>query len=850
MWKRALSRFVRPVLDTERGQSLIILAFSFIGLIALMGLGLDLGRVYVEKTALKRAIDAAALSGVTELSNEEEAILRAIDYLSLNDYDLTDSNIYVRGCIRDINNWYGSDLTWKGSAGAGDGNTRKLVNPPLGAPDDWFYPYQIVGNDEDVTNIFWINTYAYQNDHATACQNAGPSLPANVLGESNKIVITGTVKVDMSFFGLLGRPNFPVTERAVAQNQDNLDIVVVLDRSGSMEFDPVCYGCYERTASPNPSDTPPYSSYYTYPSNGVIYPVGGTSGFSNTTRIKACTTDTYDADGVASGPKNIYTFDPADTAYTDSNNYHYIVMEAELYSLNPAPVKPELQEQGKGYWALQRGEGNYSSNSEPWVPSLGTSIDDDGRPAHMAHHPSIVSQAGTIYGHHYTLTDAQNGNAPYLEYDFRFYPGAGWTAGNFYIWVRVHAGRGMDYDAGWWADPNPSNAYWALVSRDQSNPFPLNYFPTGAAQNLTNVTNSSLGYVKAWNGKWYPNYWRWIRIDPGMTIDFTKNYRFYFFAGSAGYSIDRIVITDNFSSSGHNGNGSALDPPGSLDIRTVQPTVASASRAACDICNAIYGENITNPQEQCTFYKTGFQLLQEPTDNRLDPIFDEWEMPLRRTKEAIKFFITRLEPKRDQVGFVYYSTSGIAKTELACKRASQVQGIECTTGPNPISYTTVLRNVESTVASGGTPTAYGMVAGLEVLGIATNPPYSSNFDAKCDGTPNSACSRGGSAQRVMILLTDGMPNSTSYRYGCTSNNAPTWSGTNDASHRCPFYFAQLAAQNGITVYTIGLGFGVNRDYLREIARYGNGEAYFSASGGDLNLIFSEILNNIYVRLIE
>ncbi len=844
MWQKLHEKFF-PVSGAEKGQSLIILVFSFIGLVALLGLGIDAGMVYIEQTSLSRAVDAAALSGVTELNNEEEAALRAIEYLGLNNYDLADSNIYIRGCVSDINNYFNADGSWCQTPNCGnDNDPTQMVNVPDNVSDpNWYYPYRITDpNDANVTNVFQIDTYTYQSDHASACNPA-----VGVLGEANKIGITGTVKVDMNFFQLLGRPSVDVVYHAVAQNLDSIDAAVVLDRSGSMEFDPVCYGCWERrdrlpTNDPNylseastAGDVPRYSRFYDYPANGVIYPLGLSDGFANINRVRACTTPTYDADQDLPTPTNLYAFNYADTAYTDSNNFHYTVMEAELYSLNPNPADPELQASGKGYWALQRGEGNYSSESTPYYASTGTSIDTRG--AHMAYHPSILGSQGAIYGKHATLADAQSGNSPWLEYDFQLYQQAGWTTGTTgYIWMRVHAGRGVDIDGAWWRDPNPFDAYWTLTT--VSNPFEVRLPPTTGIQTITDNSGNRVFDSAAW---------RWLRVG-SFTIDTTRSYRLYIFAGSAGYSIDRIVITDNPSTSGDNGSGSALNPPGSLDVRVDAVNAASAYRAACDICNVEYGENITD-LNQCTFYPT-LTLMNKPKDNRTDPIFDEWEMPLRKSKEAIKFFISRLDPERDQVGFVYYSSSGRKKTELACKRAAASQGINCSTGTNPISYTTVLKNVEETRASGGTPTAYGMKDGLEILGFQVAPGNPGNFDTLCDGSPNSSCSRGGGAQKVLILLTDGNPNSTNWGNGCSSATAPAWPANNNASYRCPLEYARKASQAGITVYTIGLGFGVDRDWLKEVARLGNGQAYFSASGGDLNIIFNQILSNIYVRLIQ
>jgi hypothetical protein len=107
----------------------------------------------------------------------------------------------------------------------------------------------------------------------------------------------------------------------------------------------------------------------------------------------------------------------------------------------------------------------------------------------------------------------------------------------------------------------------------------------------------------------------------------------------------------------------------------------------------------------------------------------------------------------------------------------------------------------------------------------------------------------------MILMTDGVPNANPGG-ACPSGGSTPWTGdipveTNSLQdHNCPMYFAEQARLNNIRLYVIGLGYGVNQDYLRQVAQTGGGQAYFSASGGDLDLIFAEILNNIYVRLVE
>jgi hypothetical protein len=76
--------------DHQRGQSLIIVAFLIIALLAAVGLAVDLGLMYVERVRIGRAVDAAALAGAQELPDEGAAVDRAIEYLLLNGYEEAD----------------------------------------------------------------------------------------------------------------------------------------------------------------------------------------------------------------------------------------------------------------------------------------------------------------------------------------------------------------------------------------------------------------------------------------------------------------------------------------------------------------------------------------------------------------------------------------------------------------------------------------------------------------------------------------------------------------------------------------------------------------------------------------
>ncbi len=741
--------------ERESGQSLIILAFALLGLIAMLGLALDLGLVYIERVRLKRAVDAATLAGVVELPYEDQSFQRALEYLELNGYDTANSNIYISGCVRDIN-----------------GDPTALVNATN-------YPYNLAADPRAPS--FYLDTWAYQSDHDLACPTPDD------IGNANKLEITGTISVNMNFMQFFGFKYVDVSDSAVAQNVDNLDVVVVFDRSGSMGYDPVCLGCWTRDPGLTQTDIP---EYYEYPSNGYFHPIP-------TTQISEYCFLNPDTGGLGTGGYPPKTF--------VDNNLHYTIIEAELYSYNNSQPATEFRSQGKGYWALQRdGQG-----------SLGL----DGRGGYMAHHPEQTFYPGTNpYGRFYTLTDAQNGNAPLLEY--RFWLDLDETPDDWgsyaYVWVRARRSAcPFDRCTDQYGNVNRSTFYWSLDDTTTSGVD----FPTRA---LTADQYSDLDAN--------PDEWRWIRLDkfPISTgqppEDLSGPYKLQLWAGSSGIRMDRIIITNDSSS------------PLPSAARDHALTPGSAWGEACDPCNPIYG--LTVEPGDCLGYSP---VVSGTTDLRTNALWGDGDQPLRGSKEAIKRFAMRLDPKRDQVGLVTYSTDSTQASQLECISR---WGSACYEGTTPISYTRVLAAIESVSSNGMTCTGCAMRDGLKVLGI--NIDNQNNFNNDCDGGSNSHCARGG-AKKVMILITDGVPNE--YPKNTVCDNQDYYPGE-DAPYDCMIYYARQGRLKGVTIFTIGLGFGVDANLLEAVADEGAGFYRPAYSTSNLDDIFDEILSNIYVRLIR
>jgi Flp pilus assembly protein TadG len=71
--------------NMERGQTLPLIGLSLIALFALVGFGIDVGRIYATRTELTRSLDSGALAGVQELPDMAKARTMAEGYVAYND---------------------------------------------------------------------------------------------------------------------------------------------------------------------------------------------------------------------------------------------------------------------------------------------------------------------------------------------------------------------------------------------------------------------------------------------------------------------------------------------------------------------------------------------------------------------------------------------------------------------------------------------------------------------------------------------------------------------------------------------------------------------------------------------
>ena len=715
---------------SERGQSIILMAFAFVGFLIIIGLAIDLGLVYIERVRLGRAVDAAALGAVQELPNEEAAFRRALMFLSDNGYDCNTNAKIFR-----------------------DGNTIP-VGPPL------------CSDLPNAVATFGINTINYREG-----------------GEENtamRIEVEGQRRVPLNFMKFAG-PEFnevPVPGRAVAENVQNLDVAIVFDRSGSMEFDTICYGCWE-------VDEGDGYDYAAWPS-GEEYSMGdGERG------------------GVAhplSYPHDLCSGSPYWDTYSSQT---YIVIEAEHYTYNWPTFDPAYRLSNSTYWGLQRnGRG---------TTTVGGCSGEDGEVAgcggYMQHNPFAYVTEDQVYTADPDDDYGYYTKAPQLIYDFRV-PGPG----RYYVWLRAQGG----YNGGTWS-PYPNYVryvHWGVDGDWKGNPGDFEY---------------GGDYRGARNNEWR---WRevgYFDLDSNWNDPITHTLNIW--AGGTGFRLDKIVITSASNGQSVLCNGCWDNCSNCYSDKGPPATSGGRDGYACWLCNPLYGRPLEGS------YCEGIWQDNPQWGAMYVAMFDD-QQPVRASKEAVKLFVeppeemeNRLEPRFDQIGFVSYSSSSSIDSELECiiKRPG-----DCT------DFHDVLAAVELPDADGTTNTGSGLWDGILVLyngleGTSAENPLFRVLDRLHYGRPGTS--------RFIILLTDGVPTAN-------PGYCPDLWPDGGRDYDCAVYYAEKAREQGIILYTIGLGQAVDEPLLIHMADVANG-AYFPAKNKEaLDGIFLEILSRIYIRLVE
>ena len=789
MWQK-MGRWTRRVTKDEAGQSIIILTVAFVALLVIVGLAIDLGLMYIERIKLGRACDAAALAAAQELPFEEFAAKRAMQYLRENGYDPSNTELIVLGPSN------AGALGWAAPAGS-----RGTITIDMERYEDG----DLKGSEKD--------------------------------NSADKIRVYGQVDVTMNFMQLVGFRTVPVEAQAVAENVSNLDIMIVYDESGSMNDDTYCY----RDNSMNPC----------YVQGSNEYPAG-----------KRYYVPYADWIGEAQVPVPNNP-DPA---------LEILVAEAEYFTYSTSygehPYYRDFYEYPNTFWMLQRVEDSQASGYRD--------VKDDMRGAHLMHMPHRTEVNG-----HKKVTAA----SPRLDYDFRI-PDSAPANDTWYVWIRAQCGA----YSGNSSRTDSCVAHWGLDGT----------WREGESTDYDDFGHRSGGETGS-DG----NRWRWVRLG-SQALQRGQNVQVNIWGGGSGFRLDKVLLTRH-AAGPDKSNATKYPDWAPAFIRSTTPAWDNATRnaqyqtyvwsnryggpadtrgrtgLALNKCNPIYGLRVNetcdleNPGTCEDANKDGKISFLDVCDNTQDDMFDD-QQPIRAAKEAAKNFLKRMRARYDQVGFAGYYTKYDQDVlrELNCIKVNKspptmpsAPGVwDPDTGPDntwtwcyderlgPTGYDldsgrndntthgSIIGAIEDMRAKGWTNIADGMREAMETIGTGTGH-Y---------GRPN--------AVKVMILLTDGVAN----RYpGCESESANPSCETTCVHESCQdsalyagggppqdsvMYYAIKAKNQTIVIYTIGLGLGADGDLLQAVAEETGGLYYFAPKAKDLDWIFQQIADQIFLRLVE
>lgn len=87
---------IKKIMKREDGNALLLIAFAFMGLLAMAGLAIDGGLMYMSKSHLQKVANSAVLSGAQELTNQEDLVKTIVtDILEAHKEEASLNNIKV-----------------------------------------------------------------------------------------------------------------------------------------------------------------------------------------------------------------------------------------------------------------------------------------------------------------------------------------------------------------------------------------------------------------------------------------------------------------------------------------------------------------------------------------------------------------------------------------------------------------------------------------------------------------------------------------------------------------------------------------------------------------------------------
>lgn len=194
--------FSRRLRRSQRGQSILLLAFAFIALIAFVGLVTDVALLFTRYAALRRAVDAAAIAAagqVREGTDYATVAIAAEQYIELHNLD--SRSTLVETCETDIYQWRLGLGPWEG-------------DPHPESADPW--------------------TCGPGKNEKCNVPNLMPETELCNWDDPRKLVrVSAQIESPTTFLALIGIPSITLETTSVSETAV-LDVALVIDTSESM----------------------------------------------------------------------------------------------------------------------------------------------------------------------------------------------------------------------------------------------------------------------------------------------------------------------------------------------------------------------------------------------------------------------------------------------------------------------------------------------------------------------------------------------------------------------------------------------------------------------------------------
>lgn len=173
-------RFEKFLKRSERGQAIILIAFAFVGLVAMVGLVTDTGIMLIEYGKLKRSVDAAAIAAAQE---------------------------------------------YRPRAGNANLDLDRLQNAALG-----------ILHLNQVTNISNIEIHTCETTDSARPALCNPDPVGHPMANRKLVSVTASSNVNFGFLRVIGIRSINLTASSIGEAA-TIDLVLVVDTSGGMAYE-------------------------------------------------------------------------------------------------------------------------------------------------------------------------------------------------------------------------------------------------------------------------------------------------------------------------------------------------------------------------------------------------------------------------------------------------------------------------------------------------------------------------------------------------------------------------------------------------------------------------------------